>query len=82
MSKFSFEITLANHTIASDDLAEATFEAGCDDATIASRNGTVTLTFRREAPDLESAVSLAIKQLRIANCEITKIEMLDVPVAA
>ena len=49
---------------------------------MASRDGTVTLTFRREVPDLESAVSLAIKQLRIANCEVAKIKMLDVPVAA
>lgn len=31
--RLSFEITLSNQTVASDDLAGATLEAGCTDAT-------------------------------------------------
>ncbi len=82
MTKFSFEITLSNQTIASDDLAEATFEAGCTDATMASRDGVVTLIFDREAADLETAIASAIKQLRDAQCSVAKIEILELPAAA
>ncbi len=56
------------------------YEAGCDDATIASRDGRVFITFSRRAPSLLDAILSAIGQIesalkgaqviRVASCEL------------
>lgn len=49
------------------DVLDALFEAGCDDATIASRCGRIVATFSRTAPSLKDAILSAIQCVRNAN---------------
>jgi len=75
MKDFSFTIILANHTKASDDLANATFEAGCDDATVSSCDGVVSLDFHRRADSLDGALRSAVGQLASAGYQVHRVEL-------
>ena len=44
-------------------LADALYEAGCDDSTVMSKGNTILVEFDREAKDYESAVVSAIQDL-------------------
>lgn len=48
-------------------LEDALFEAGCDDALINYKNGTVFLDFDREGENLENTIISAIKDIESAN---------------
>lgn len=48
-------------------LEDALFEAGCDDALINYKNGTVFLDFDREGENLENTIISAIKNIESAN---------------
>lgn len=48
-------------------LEDALFEAGCDDALINYKNGTVYLDFDREGDDLEEVILSAIKNTEASN---------------
>lgn len=60
---YNFTLVLSGVTKDTDGLEDALFEAGCDDALINFRNGTVYLDFDREARDIEEAIFSAIKQV-------------------
>lgn len=45
------------------DLSDRLYEAGCDDATVAVTNGTLYLSFDREADSYEDAVLSALKDV-------------------
>lgn len=51
------------HSI-SQELEDAIFNAGCDDATISVRSGRLFITFSREAPTLREAIVSAIRAVR------------------
>ncbi len=63
MKTYEFTLVLQTHQEDYAQLEDSLFEAGCDDATLSSRNGIVYLNFDREADDLESAVISAIRQV-------------------
>ncbi len=67
-----------------EQLENALFEAGCDDATLSSRNGIVYLNFDREADDLESAVVSAIRQVEQTklNLVVRRVEPSDLVTSA
>jgi hypothetical protein len=46
---------------------DALFEAGCDDATMSSRDGVTSLDFGRSAPSMKEAIVSAIRDVRKAN---------------
>lgn len=60
---FQFTLILDNVDEYTSDLEDSLFEAGCDDALINFRNGTVYLDFDRKAISLKEAVISAIKQV-------------------
>lgn len=49
------------------EVLDALYEAGCDDATIASRSGRIVATFSRTAPSLKDAILSALQCVRKAN---------------
>jgi predicted RNase H-like HicB family nuclease len=52
MKTYSFDVILDAVTELTDDMADALFEAGCDDAGVGSCEGVVTVHFDREAESL------------------------------
>ena len=57
---YSFTLELSGIDELTDDLANALFEAGCDDATLAMAGGRVFLDFDREADSISDAIVSAI----------------------
>jgi hypothetical protein len=49
------------------EIYDALFEAGCDDATMSSRDGVVSLAFGRAAPSMKEAIVSAIRDVRKTN---------------
>ena len=60
---FNFTLVLSGVNDNTAGLEDALFEAGCDDALVNFRNGTVYLDFDRESLSFEDAVISAIKQV-------------------
>ncbi len=59
-----FVLVLAGVSDLTPEQEDALFEAGCDDATISLRFGTIYLTFARFAPTLKEAVLSALRDVR------------------
>ena len=76
MAIYRFTVVLAGLNEISDDLAEARFEAGCDDGSPFSSCGVGAVGFDREADCLESAMCSAVADVRNTGCvvECVKIE--------
>jgi hypothetical protein len=77
-------VVLAGLQEVSDDLAEALFEAGCDDGSPWSSQGVAAVGFDREAESFEQAVRSAIADVQKAGCHVAwvKIEPEDLAKAA
>ena len=54
-------------------MADALFEAGCDDATPGSSGGVVVVHFDREARSLGEAVGTAIANVEQAGCVASRV---------
>jgi hypothetical protein len=67
MKKYSFTLILTGIDDLTDDVANALFEAGCDDATPSESGGVVRLGFDREAKTLKDAILSAIRDVKKAN---------------
>ncbi len=68
MAEYDFTLILSDDIRDfTDDQANALYEAGCDDATIARRRGRVYVTFSREAECCSAAIISAINDVRRAN---------------
>jgi hypothetical protein len=50
-----------------DEVADALYEAGCDDGTFMMRSGRMYGAFHRVAPQMAAAVASAIRDVRRAN---------------
>lgn len=66
-NSYQFTLVLANVDDETPYLEDTLFEAGCDDALINYKNGTVYLDFDREAENLEEAVISAIQNVEAAG---------------
>jgi hypothetical protein len=62
-----FTLILSGVTELTDDVANALYSAGCDDATLSMRHGVVFLTFSRRAATLREAIFSAIRDVRRAR---------------
>ena len=62
-----FVLILAGIPELTDDVANALFEAGCDDATPSSRAGRISLSFAREERSLKRAILSAIRDVKRAG---------------
>ncbi|HWE38200.1 MAG TPA: hypothetical protein VG406_16640 [Isosphaeraceae bacterium] len=71
----SFSLILAGVSELTVEIADALFEAGCDDATPASREGIVTVGFDREAESLGDAIGSAVKDVERAGYRVARVEV-------
>lgn len=65
---FDFTLTLEGPDEFTVEMADALYEAGCDDATFGTSNGVHFGTFHREAGSLDEAVAsakAAVEQARV-----------------
>jgi hypothetical protein len=70
---FAFALTLARLDVLTPEIADALFEAGCDDGTPSSRDGVVRVSFDREAPSLGDAIGSAIKDVERAGYSVARV---------
>jgi len=80
MKTYEFDVVLKDVFEARDEYADALFDAGCDDGTLASRDGITWIHFDREAASLEEAIRTAVAQVQSAGLTAVKVE-LDVTAA-
>lgn len=64
---YQFMLVLKHVDENTENLEDSLYEAGCDDALINYRNGTVYLDFDRKAASLEEAVLSAIKNVETSS---------------
>lgn len=64
---YRFTIILRGIDVMSEDVAEALYEAGCDDSSPGSHGGHAYAAFDRDADSLESAVASAVANVRAAG---------------
>lgn len=73
---FHFDVVVKDESELTVALADAVFEAGCDDCTPSSRDGVVKLGFSREAASYDDAVASAKADMQKAGYEaadVTKV---------
>jgi hypothetical protein len=75
---YSFTLILSGVTAITLDMADALFEAGCDDATPASCDGVVTVDFDRGAESLGDAIASAVMDIERAGYTVARVEI-DAP---
>ena len=75
MNKYDLTLILAASFAPTDGIADALFEAGCDDGTPGTCNGVFSIDFHREAASLEAAIRSAIENVRTAGYEVTRVEI-------
>jgi hypothetical protein len=72
---YTFTLVLSGFTEVTDDIANALYEAGCDDAGVGSCDGDLTVDFDREAESLGSAVGSAIADVERAGFSVARVEV-------
>ena len=60
---YSFSLILQGATELTPEIADALYEAGCDDALVGSRDGVIFADFDREAPSSAEAIISAVRQI-------------------
>jgi len=73
--RFDFTVILVPGTDLSEDVAEALFEAGCDDCTPVVSNGLPLLYFHREAANLHEAIRSAVAEVHRAGCKVAEVRI-------
>jgi hypothetical protein len=74
MKTYEFRLVLADVAEVTDQHAEALFEAGCDDGTVASSGGVAFVEFSRQAASLEEAINSAVADIARAGLRATRVE--------
>ena len=74
--EYDFTLVLFDSVKLTEDVENALFDAGCDDATISVRNGRMYLTFSRMADSLKKAILTAIQNVTEAGigAEILRVD--------
>jgi len=75
MATYRFTVILAGLREISDDLAEALFEAGCNDGSPWSSQGVAAVGFDREAESFEQAVRSAVADVQKAGCHVAWVKI-------
>jgi hypothetical protein len=68
-----FTLTLSGADELTAEVADALYEAGCDDASVHSHGATLFATFHREAPSFDEAVASARADVARAGLGLTVI---------
>ena len=72
MTEYEFELTARGAL--TDDLLDALFEAGCDDATFSTKDDLTFAAFAREADTLLDAVVSAIEAMESVGLEVLRVD--------
>jgi hypothetical protein len=72
--KYEFSLILATADVSDED-ADKLFEAGCDDASILTREGVTRLQFDRLASNLDEALASAIQSVEQAGLLVARVEI-------
>ncbi len=75
MARYEFTLVLKGSPELTEALADALFEAGCDDGSPGTSGGVFTIDFHREADSLESALQSAIRNVKAAGQEVERVEI-------
>jgi hypothetical protein len=74
MERYQFTLIVEGSDLQSDDLIDALFEVGCDDALVGRTDGIQYLDFDREISSLEEAVLSVIADIeQLDNVEVVRI---------
>ena len=71
--QFDFTVVPPPETDMSEELAEALFEAGCDDCTPVVSNGVPLICFHREAANMHEAIRSAVADVQRAGCKVSRV---------
>jgi hypothetical protein len=79
MKEYDFTLILAGIDDLTEEVCDALFDSGCNDATPGMQDGRVYLAFTREAPSLKDAVLSAIRDVRKAKigAEVLRLDICD-----
>ena len=72
---YSFTLILAGITEITVAMADALFEAGCDDASPGSRDGIVSVDFDREAESLGKAIGSTVADVERAGFAVARVDV-------
>ncbi len=72
---YSFSLILQGASDLTPEIADALYEAGCDDALVGSRDGVLFAQFDREAPSSAEAIISAIRQIESAGMGLTVVRV-------
>ncbi len=73
LKTYAFSVVLAGVDELSKKIADAVFEAGCDDAGVGSCEGVVTVDFDREADSPGDAIGSAVNDLANAGFAVARV---------
>jgi len=75
MKTYEFKLVLGGVTDITDDQGDSLYQAGCDDGTIVTRDGTVFIRFSRESASLEDAINSAAANVQDAGFRVEHVEV-------
>lgn len=75
MNKYEFSLILKGSLELTEEIADALFEAGCDDGTPGTCEGVFSIDFHRQADSLETAINSAIQNVKSAGYEVERVEI-------
>jgi len=81
MTRYRFRLCFRGPDM-TEDIAEALYEAGCDDCTPGMSDGRPHADFSRDAQSLEAAIQSAVADARRAGCETEHVEIDQEDIAA
>ena len=78
--KYEFSLILTESEV-TDEEADKLYAAGCDDASVLTRDGVTRLQFDRQASNLDEALASAIQSVEHAGLAVARVEIerLEVP---
>lgn len=75
MKTYAFTIVLAGASEMTPAVIDALFEAGCDDVSLGSSAGALSIDFDREAPSLAVAIASAIRDIDRSGSGVTPVRV-------
>jgi hypothetical protein len=82
MPSWDFTVILKGVEEMTEDLANALYEAGCDDGTAGSSGGVASVSFSRESDTLQAAIASAVADVCRPGCEVDRVQIEQEELAA
>ena len=77
LQSLGFTFTIKDHSVCSNEMAEAIHANGGDDASVGSSGGAVHVAFDRAADSLDEAIESAVRDLANAGYQVSHVEIDD-----